>query len=200
MTPSWIQYGFSIEPKGQTAPYFEQVHGREVIDLDTPATGLPKADAGFTRRNGQEVFAFTADCLPVLLYGPRPDSAIAAIHAGWRGALAGIIRATLESWPENTSETTAILGPSLGVCCFQVREDFVRAFQEAGKPVERFLQERAGSLYFDLTRYAVEIELAGVALIVDKHVKCTFCSEPLLPSYRRNGKADPRIRSWIRKI
>jgi len=202
--PAWLQYGYSVEARGQTPALFEQTHGSNAISIDEQAlraerSNLPQADAGFTRAAGREVFVFAADCLPVFLYGQTAQDPIAAIHAGWKGALAGIVRATLKSWNHPATQTTAVLGPCIGPCCFEIRDDFRQAFLAQAKPVDEYVEKRGGRLYFDLAEYVACEELVGVSGIMQDARRCTFCSAPVLPSYRRNGKADPRIRAWIRK-
>ena len=197
---SQVRYGFSVEARGQTPGWFEQVHGNAVLDLTGrgPQPPLAPADAGFTR-GAERIHVFTADCLPVLLHGSTPDAPVAAIHAGWRGALAGIVKETLALWDYPRAQTTAILGPAIGPCCFEVRADFVRAFADAGKPTAPFTQERGGKLFFDLASFVVETQLPGVFKVQRGENVCTFGSEPRLPSYRRNGNTDTRLRAWIHK-
>lgn len=201
MKPTWLELGTEIENKGQTPPWFKQVHGATALNLDgrTLQTPAPEADAGYTRDRAKTLYVFTADCLPVLLFGQTPDCPVAAIHAGWRGALAGVVDHTLREWGYARAKTRAWLGPSIGACCFEVKQDFIDAFEKAKRPIRPYLENRGGKTFCDLVRFVVKEELHGVESVDTQSHRCTVCSEPRLPSYRRNGKADPMIRSWIRK-
>lgn len=198
---SAIQWGFEILPRAQTAPLFKQVHGSGVVELpSTSPLTLQEADAGFTRKSGVRVSVLTADCLPVLLYSDALDSPIAAIHAGWRGALRGVVQETVRRAELVPRQTHAVLGPCIGQCCFEVKDDFIAAFKAQGRPVDPYLREHEGRWFCDLVGFVLGEELREVASIDQTHNRCTVCTLPLLPSYRRNGKADPSIRSWIERV
>lgn len=204
MIPAWLQFGFEEEAKGATPPWFKQVHGARVENLDgrqlTPE-GVPEADAGVTRDTDKSIHVFTADCVPVLLWSDEGQRPIAAAHAGWRGTLAGVVGQTVGAMDVSPRSVRAILGPCIGLCCFEVREDFVSAFTQAGRPIDDYLLHRNGRTYCDLVSFIVDQELESLSsgAFDTTRVRCTVCSEPRLPSYRRNGHTDPRIRSWIRK-
>lgn len=205
--PANIQYGFTVEKKDFSPSLISQVHGDDIIEVSGRAhwetlRQLPvKADGVWTSQPEIELYVFSADCLPVLFFGKSPESPIAAVHSGWRGALQGIVKKTSTQLAKTNSELYAVLGPSILGCCFEVKEDFVQAFQERNKPVAPFLEKSRGRMFFDLPRYVREIELADIPeerLEMEEN-RCTYCSAPPLPSYRRNGGTDPRIRAWIRK-
>jgi YfiH family protein len=193
---SFFEYGFAVEKKGETPSWFKQVHGKQVLCLDNAELGsTPEADAGFTRIAGKTIYAFTADCLPVLLHGTDATTPVAAIHAGWRGAMRGVVSATVQAM--SSKNLKAILGPSIASCCFEIQQDFIDTFQQNGRAITAYIQIRGAKRYCDLVRFVVEQELVGIEVDASAH-RCTVCSQPLLPSYRRNGKADPLIRSFIR--
>lgn len=191
-----ISYGFDVESEGKTPSFVHQVHGSDYREVTTgPSVNVPDADAVVTRIAGLGIHIFTADCLPVLLY--KEGHAVAAVHCGWRGALRGVVPRALK-WFGGTREVRAILGPSLHPCCFEVKNDFVQAFAGAGKDISRYLETRAGKLFFDLPRYVCDVELGLPRTAVDLSAsRCTYCSSSELPSYRRNKGTDPRIRGWI---
>ncbi len=204
MIPHWLQFGFEAEAKGVTPAWFKQVHGARVENLDgreLSPEAPPEADAGVTRDTDQSIHVFTADCVPVLLWSDVGDRPIAAAHAGWRGTLAGVVRQTVRAMDVNPRTVRAILGPCIGLCCFEVKDDFIAAFANAGRPIEDYLLQRQDRTYCDLVSFIVDKELEALSsgAFDTTRVRCTVCSEPQLPSYRRNGQADPRIRSWIRK-
>ncbi|MDY0000771.1 MAG: polyphenol oxidase family protein, partial [Polyangia bacterium] len=114
-----------------------QVHGTDgvVVNDESPAKVYERqADFLVTDRPGAILGVITADCVPVLLWDPgRP--AVAAVHAGWRGLVAGVLEAavsTLKSrYGSRPSSIRAALGPSIGPCCFEVGAEVVEAFARA---------------------------------------------------------------------
>lgn len=202
MKPEWLEHGYSVEPKGMTPILIRQVHGKSVLQLrGDPPSPPPEADAVYTHELGRTIFVSTADCLPVFFYTDDKTGPIAAVHAGWRGALSGVITETIRQMATPANSLFAVLGPSIGVCCFEVKEDFIQKFEVSGRRIRPYLQVRAGRTFCDLVSFVREQELAGLcAENIDQSThRCTVCSLPALPSYRRNTKADPLIRSWIRK-
>jgi YfiH family protein len=127
LTTLGVDHGFGTAgaflPEG-TFRGFRQVHGVEVPEVPA-GTGLARAEAdgGWTRDEGVVLGVFTADCLPVLLSSPE-GGAVAAIHAGWRGAVRGIvpigIRQIVEAMGIGPETMTVVLGPAIGRCCYPV--------------------------------------------------------------------------------
>jgi YfiH family protein len=105
----------------------KQVHGTDALIVDRPVTGADRFEGGWdalvTDQPGVMVVVRTADCVPVLVYDRR-RKAVAAIHAGWRGTLAGIIPKTIElmatRFAIQTSDLRVSIGPSAGPCCYEV--------------------------------------------------------------------------------
>ena len=132
-----IVYGFEVEAKGARKPIYRQVHGNEIVEIrdeahrDEYIANSPSADGAYTLKSGLELYVFTADCLPILFFSKEPTGPIATIHCGWRGAKAGIATAAADLLSPMTSELHVVLGPSIMGCCFEVRQDFVREFEEA---------------------------------------------------------------------
>ena len=88
----------------------------------------------------------TADCVPVLVAGPE---GLAAIHAGWRGIVGGIIPATLARMKGEPAEWTAWVGPAIGACCYEVGDDVARQVVGASGP-EVAIPGPAGKPHLDL--------------------------------------------------
>ena len=200
-------YGFTVEPKGATEKLFRQVHGRAVVEVkDSSHAALlraapPDADAAFTRAKGLELSEFSADCVPLLFFGADANDPVAACHSGWRGSAQGIGAATLAALDVPIDRVHLVMGPCIRGCCFAVREDFVEAFRSHGHAVERWLEARGGLQYFHLDRFLLEETFAAIAP-ERRHLealRCTVCTSPRLPSYRRDGHTDPTIRAWIRR-
>ena len=131
--------------------WLQQVHGiavAEVDDLD--AATEPRADAAVTSRVGTVLAVLTADCLPVLL--SRIDgSAVAAVHAGWRGLAAGVVEAACAALGSRGDEVMAWLGPAIGPASYEVGDDVRDAFvrTDAGADAA-FAPTRPGHWHCDL--------------------------------------------------
>lgn len=191
-----ITYGFTPIAKSLFNPWVKQVHGTDFYWVNSQERLLKEADAVLTSLPQTKIYVSTADCLPVLLAG---ENTIAAIHSGWRGTMKGVVPATLKAWPEPIEKTYAILGPALGPCCFEVKEDFIENFKFYDSNVSRFLENRSGKVFFDMPRYVLETQLNGIKKenLRLQFSRCTYCSKEALPSFRRNKSTDPQIQAWI---
>jgi YfiH family protein len=175
-----------------------QIHSATVLPARAGACG--EGDAVWTDRSGLALSVITADCVPVVLAGP---GGIAAIHAGWRGLVNGVIPATLRELPGPLAEWTAWIGPSIGACCYEVGED-VASQVVAVAPAGKWDQSPAvavpgpsGKPHLDLQAVARrQLETAGVGEVVTLE-RCTRCDGEKLESYRRNGKGAGRNIAFI---
>jgi polyphenol oxidase len=156
-----------------------QIHSTLVHRARPGARGEP-GDGLWTDEPGQPVLAMTADCLPVAL--ARADSerpAVAVIHAGWRGLLAGIVRIGVGTLG---GRLQAAIGPAIGPCCYEVGAEVSEPFTAAfGDDV---LHGRKLDLWTAAER-ALEAEGVEVAMRSDL---CTSCNPELFFSHRRTGK------------
>ena len=195
MTKNSIEFGFTVEPKGHTPSQIKQIHGGTCVELARTSTQLiPCADAIVS--HGPPVHIFTADCLPVLLSANDTNGPIAAVHAGWRGARDRVVSNTVAFF--GGVPVRAVLGPCLGPCCFEVKDDLVASFREANHDISHHLTVRSGKRYFDLVQFVICEQLKGVEVDLS-NVECTYCSPRAWPSFRRTRSTDPRIRAWIIK-
>ncbi len=163
-----------------------------------PTTEEPSADALLAASPGLLLTIRTADCLPVLLIDPR-RRAVAAIHAGWRGVLDRIVEKTVGALQQvlgvNPSDLSALLGPSIQSCCYEIGAEVVNAFRERFIRSDRFFRHAAGRQYLDLAA-AVRHQLheAGVASRqITASNLCTRCRADLFYSFRREGVAAGRM-------
>jgi len=197
-----VEFGYEIEKKGDSVPFFQQVHGKTVLNIPKEAAlQLPEADAGLAHHSHAELWVYTADCFPVLFFTEDPQGPIAAAHAGWRGIKLGIVKETLLRFT-NPSKVHVAIGPAIGKCCFSVRNDFIEEWEAASLSPKQFCQERDRKTYFDLWNY---LRTRDLEAIPDERIhldffRCTACSQPSLPSFRREKSANPRLRSWIKKL
>lgn len=107
-------------------------HIAEVKQAGRPAD----TDAVFTTHTGLCVCVKTADCIPVLLYDDH-DRCVAAVHAGWRGTVAGIAAHTVGLMPGHPAHVHAIIGPGISLRGFEVGDEVYEAFRLAGFPMQR---------------------------------------------------------------
>lgn len=201
-----IEYHFIEEPKGHTRPLYQQVHGNALVEVThTNLTALyqspPPADGAYTIEANLRLSVFTADCLPVLFFTDDITGPIAAIHCGWRGANQAIVTHLEDLWDNYPGQIHAILGPCLESCCFEVKEDLMTAFKEKGNLIAPYLSSRDNKTFFSLSSFVIKEQLKFIKpeYIHTADLRCTFCSSPQLPSYRRNKTTDPRISGSISK-
>lgn len=183
----------------------QQVHGATVRQAPWDGT-LPEGDAAVCAEADYVLGIETADCLPVLLVDPR-RGAIGAAHAGWRGSVAGVVRAALDalialgSRPE---DVVAALGPSIGACCYEVGDDVRGAFDAAfGHAAGAFFRPgRRGRAHLDVRAANVwQLVQAGVREDHVHHVaECTCCRPDLYHSYRRDGPGGGRMVSFVGRL
>jgi YfiH family protein len=166
----------------------KQVHSPDSIHASEFRAGMA-ADGIYTNVNRHLISILTADCIPILAY--HPDGIVAAIHAGWRGLYEDVIPRTLAKIPSNP---LVAVGPSIGVCCYEVGEDLAHQFEvKFGKEV---VDSTRAKPHLDLTRVALkQLQEAGVEEIEIAHL-CTYCHPDLFFSYRREGSAG-RMMSFI---
>lgn len=145
-----------------------QVHGAACATVAEPWSDAdrPQADALVTDRAGIVLGILTADCAPVLL-ADVDAGVIAAAHAGWRGAVAGVTDSTLvamEALGAERKRIIAAIGPCIGRASYEVSEAFADAF--APEDEHFFSPGRAGHLHFDLPGYvAHRLAAAGVSQV-----------------------------------
>ncbi|UUP16341.1 peptidoglycan editing factor PgeF [Nitratireductor thuwali] len=170
-----------------------QCHSADVVEVKEPFAGArPQADAMVTDRPGLALGVLAADCGPVL-FADRQARVIAAAHAGWQGALSGIMEATIEAMERlgaRRQTICAALGPSISRDNYEVGPEFVARFVEADPSNEVYFRApsggapREGHAFFDLNLYTVDrLTRAGVRA----HMLglCTYADEERFFSYRR---------------
>jgi hypothetical protein len=157
--------------------YGRQVHGplvRRAEGQGAPGDGLWSDTAG------EPLLVFTADCLPVALARTNGDQpAIAALHVGWRGLLAGIVQTAAAAL--GAGRLAAVIGPGIGPCCYEVGEDV------AGRFRERFGAGIVRDARLDLWGATERALRAAGAATVSRLDLCTACHPELFFSHRRDG-------------
>lgn len=175
-----------------------QVHSADAVLVEQPwpQDERPSADAMVTDRRGILLGILTADCAPVLL-ADAEAGVIAAAHAGWRGALAGITDsaiAAMERLGARREKIHAAVGPCIGQRSYEVDESFRGRFIEADSANERFFMGGLGAKpHFDLEAYVVHRLLAAGIGEVEALNLDTYADPERFFSYRRAthlGEAD----------
>ncbi|WP_439121747.1 peptidoglycan editing factor PgeF [Marivita sp.] len=165
-----------------------QVHSAKVEIVDGPGTTpRPQADAMVTDTPGVALGVLTADCQPVLFADPDAGI-IGAAHAGWRGALDGILEATIDAMVElgaEREEITAVIGPSISQRAYEVGPEFLETFLVEDPQYARFFVNGADDkFHFDLPGFGLHrLRSAGVTAEWTRH--CTYSDPDRFYSYRR---------------
>src|SRR5579863_2633035 len=146
-----------VEPGRFLTPY--QVHSPKVVVAETPWTNetRPRADAIVTRMRALAIGVTTADCAPVLFADPTARI-IGAAHAGWRGALSGVLEATVDAMKSlgaSPQRIHAAIGPCIGRASYEVGSEFPAPFLAENAANASFFRpaRRAGHFLFDLAGY-----------------------------------------------
>ena len=144
-----------------------QIHSARAVVADRPFAERPEADAVVTGAPGLMCGALAADCAPVLIVDPAAR-VVAAVHAGWRGALGGVVEAAVEAmtglWAE-PGRMLAAVGPCIGPLAYEVGVEFLDRFEAESPGSSRFFKPGAGpdKRMFDLPAFVLSrLEAAGV--------------------------------------
>ncbi|NIP38426.1 MAG: peptidoglycan editing factor PgeF [Candidatus Dadabacteria bacterium] len=179
----------------------KQIHSSQVciINGHTDFESELQGDALITDLKGICIGVYTADCVPVLLYD-KNKSVVAAVHAGWRGTLSGIISEALSvmknSYNSAPDDIVSVIGPCIGRCCFEVDRDVAIKFIEKYEETDSFINPSGEKYMLDLQHVNKEIlKQAGVGSIEVIGI-CTKCNLNY-HSYRREGKGVGRQLSFI---
>jgi YfiH family protein len=165
-----------------------QIHSADVVTVTEATTDKPKADALVTNVPGLALSILTADCQPVLFADPVAK-VVGAAHAGWTGALNGVLEATLDAMEElgaSKASTKAVIGPSISQEAYEVGPEFFETFVDIDPLYARFFVQGSGDKkQFDLTGFGVmRLRGAGIGNAAwTRH--CTYADEDRFYSYRR---------------
>jgi YfiH family protein len=138
-----------------------------------PNAELPEVDGHTTTRHGLGLLVQVADCLPIALASPLR---IAMLHCGWRGLAGGLVEHALSLFD---MPPTAVVGPGIGRCCYEVGPEVLAAFDG--------IEGVAEGRMLDLRRVAQEKLLGAGAAAVEHVDLCTSCDPERFFSYRRDG-------------
>lgn len=188
-----------------------QAHGKNVVMITRERWNTDRAphdrilsgvDGLTTKEKGMLLVIKVADCIPVFLYDPA-SPAISLIHAGWRGTASGIIEQGVSemeaSFGTNPKTIQAGIGPGIGGCCYEVKEDVREAF--INQNLDDSLRQIGADnkIFLDLKK-AIFLELINRGLHQDNieiAPECTFCNPDLFFSHRRDNGQTGRMAAVI---
>jgi hypothetical protein len=190
-----------------------QVHGARVMRATAADCGrgivpgaapLEEADALMTNEPGVPLQVLAADCVPLLLWDPV-RSAVAAVHAGWRGAVAGVVPATVaamrDAYGSAAGGLRAGVGPAIGPCCYEVDAPVLDGLAAAYPAIAPYVTQpsRPGHAMLDLQE-TVRRQLLALGVAAE-HIEvmrlCTACRPDLLYSDRQAGRRTGRFAALI---
>lgn len=188
----------------------KQVHGSRVLWFHKFEQKERAGDALATLEKGLLVGAQSADCTPILVLalGPKKNPVAAmAVHAGWRGAAAGIARHSLQEFVKKVRERVPLerlvmaIGPCISRDAFEVESDVVEAFPHV-KPEPKGMVNGRQKFFFNLEaenarQLTAECQELNIKFDLERFEMCTVSDPEQFPSYRRDGGTGERIISFI---
>ena len=180
----------SMDVADHSLVFVHQIHSAEVVTVTNPMepkAPRPRADAMVTNQPGLALAILTADCQPVLFADPKAG-VVGAAHAGWRGALDGILENTVDAMialGADRDNITAVVGPSISQRAYEVGPEFLDAFLMEDQANARFFAGGEGDrMHFDLPAFGLhKLRSAGVNAEWTRH--CTYSDADRFFSYRR---------------
>lgn len=165
-----------------------QIHSPDVAVVTKAAPDRPRADAMVTKTPGLALGILTADCQPVLFHDPN-SGVIGAAHAGWKGALGGVLERTLEQMEAlgaQRRDITAVIGPCISQRAYEVGPDFFEGFLAEDQNHAQFFANGQGDrMLFDLPSFGLHLlRNAGVGR-AEWTGHCTYSDASRFYSYRR---------------
>lgn len=185
-----VAKSFGVQPQFLIGP--RQAHTSRTVIATAPwdPSEAPEADAIVTATSGIVISVLTADCTPILI-ADESAGVIAAVHAGWKGAKAGVIESAvdaMESLGARHDRIIAALGPAISQAAYEVGPEFREAFLVAGEENEKYFSQprEGGRPHFDLLAYVkAKLSARGVEKIDDLAL-CTYQNESIFFSHRRS--------------
>jgi YfiH family protein len=182
-----------------------QVHGADVRTIepsdDRLAVVQEHADALVAHDPSTAIGVRTADCVPILLHEGNTN-VVAAVHAGWRGVVGGVVQSALAHLAiraRGSRGIVAAIGPSIGACCFEVGEEVAMALADAAPGDDRIVLRDRDKPHVDLRR-AVRLQLRALGVddaSIEDVPGCTRCDAEKFFSHRRDGARSGRLISAI---
>lgn len=183
----------------------KQVHGTDVLvikDQDYRKVFKEEKDGFVTNIKGIALSTYHADCVPIYFYDTKKN-VIGLAHGGWKGTLNNISRSIIEKmvkeFGSKVEDIMVAIGPSIGICCYEIGEDVEKLFVEKYPKVEDIIIKKDGKMYLDLWKVnRVNLINLGVREenIYNSHI-CTSCRTDRLYSYRKEKGTKNRMVAGI---
>lgn len=174
--------------KAEDILILNQVHGTDIIDADDNSIITPEADGSITTRKNLVLAVQTADCVPVLL-ASGDGKIIGAAHAGWKGAINGIIYNIVNKMIKKGAENlTVLIGPAIAQESYEVDAEYYKAFLDKDLNNKQFFinSKKENHYMFDLPGF-VELQLKQVGVKdIKKIAEDTYTNPAKYPSKRRS--------------
>ncbi|CAG7620976.1 peptidoglycan editing factor PgeF [Paenibacillus allorhizosphaerae] len=206
----------------EAATYAEQVHGKEIQVVsralrgagnDSREKALQAKDGFVTSEPGVFLFALFADCVPLFFYDPI-RRAVGLAHAGWKGTVLQIAKATLETmsaaFGTKPRDVIAAVGPSIGACCYEVDDAVISRVDKLlpelpgsgnGTEGSSAVYERKTDGKYNLNLQQLNRQIMIKAGILPAHIEitglCTSCRTDLFFSHRKENGKTGRMAAWI---
>lgn len=191
----WLVHGFATRNADVPSLFanlatLKQIHSADCVAARGLSGVLGEGDALLENTPGSVVAVKTADCIPVLLVDER-NRAVAAVHAGWRGTVAGIVGRAIEAmrgrFGTTPADLHAAIGPGIGKCCYEVGPEVSNHFGGQG----RVHIDLPGANRQQLIDAAIDPRRVYVAGL------CTQCHPEDFHSFRRDKEAAGRLHSFV---
>lgn len=160
-----------------------------------PAERLADVDGTTTRSAGIGLGAYSGDCV-IAIFGHPREGRVVLVHAGWRGLAAGVLEHAVRIFSD-PREVRVAIGPAIGPCHYEVREDVVLAVA-AGSSAGAVAERRNGRRFLDLVGTARRVLSGQGVRYVDDTGLCTACEEERLFSFRRDGTTGRHVALGMR--
>lgn len=177
---------------GHSLVTVHQEHTADVVTVSVPwaAEDAPIADGIVTDKPGIALAILAADCTPVLLADPVAR-VIAAAHAGWKGAIGGVVENTVDAMTTlgaTRNNILAAIGPCIGAASYEVGPEFSARFIEKDRENEKYFNTSVndGHSYFDIGGFVKDRAIAAGIASVDRIDTDTYADEQRFFSYRRS--------------
>lgn len=178
--------------------WVHQVHGGEVARITSTFESGQKADAMISNDSHRLLAVRVADCVPILL-SSDDGKTVAAVHAGWRGVIAGVLHNTISQMRFNAGALIAAIGPCIGFSAFEVGPEVLAEFERAFGAAALIRRNESGKGQVDL-RSAVVLQLKGAGLPehqIDVADACTYRDSGEFFSHRRDNGVTGRMAAMI---
>ena len=166
-----------------------QIHSKKVILIKKIPKKKPIGDALITSKSKCALGILTADCAPVFIFDPKKNI-VSALHAGWKGALNGIVKntvATFNKLNSNNGDLIAVVGPCIGKKNYKVKTDLYKKFIDKDKKNELFFEKISNENYVFNLRSYINKEISNLNIKnIENIEKDTFSEAELFYSYRRS--------------